>query len=236
MEWGRRPPPSGEGPASWSVPLFPDQGSARLRPDHPPTRSSGPGTGGQGRQVWLSRGTIDRWTRDYRRGGFPALVPEPRKAVPRTPLEVLELAAALKRENPARTAAQILRTTQGWSPTGRTLQRHFVNAGLTGTGGDDKSVFGRFEAVRGNELCNLRTDPEHLSDLRVRWPRASRRRTAASCPVRCGVHDIAPVSWRPRATAADSEGFLLPNDQPALRLPSGGSFIVAAKHPSAGQR
>ncbi|MFD7342290.1 helix-turn-helix domain-containing protein [Streptomyces violascens] len=107
-----------------------------------------------GRQVKVSRGTIDRWTRDYRGGGFAALVPEPRKVVPRTPPEVLELAAALKRENPGRTAAQIqriLRTTQGWSPTERTLQRHFVNAGLTGTGGGT-SVFGRFEATRGNEL------------------------------------------------------------------------------------
>ncbi|WP_371664618.1 DDE-type integrase/transposase/recombinase [Streptomyces sp. NBC_00280] len=108
-----------------------------------------------GRQVKVSRGTIDRWTRDYRGGGFAALVPEPRKAVPRTPPEVLELAAALKRENPGRTAAQIqriLRTTQGWSPTERTLQRHFVNAGLTGTGGGETSVFGRFEASRANEL------------------------------------------------------------------------------------
>ena len=108
-----------------------------------------------GRQVRLSRGTLDRWARHYRSGGFAALVPEPRKAVPRTPPEVLDLAAALKREKPARTAAQIqriLRTTQGWSPTDRTLQRHFVNAGLTGTSGDDRSVFGRFEAMRGNEL------------------------------------------------------------------------------------
>ncbi|MBH1934119.1 transposase [Streptomyces sp. AV19] len=109
-----------------------------------------------GRQVRVSRGTIDRWTRDYRRGGFAALVPEPRKAVPRTPAEVLELAAALKRENPQRTAAQIqriLRTTQGWSPTDRTLQRHFVAAGLTGgEQGGQKGVFGRFEATRGNEL------------------------------------------------------------------------------------
>ena len=107
-----------------------------------------------GRQVKVSRGTIDRWTRDYRGGGFAALVPEPRKAVPRTPPEVLELAAALKRENPGRTAAQIqriLRTTQGWSPTERTLQRHFVTAGLPGASGD-RSVFGRFEATRGNEL------------------------------------------------------------------------------------
>jgi putative transposase len=108
-----------------------------------------------GRQVKVSRGTIDRWTRDYRGGGFAALVPEPRKAVPRTPPEVLDLAAALKRENPGRTAAQIqriLRTTQAWSPTERTLQRHFVNVGLTSTGGGATSVFGRFETTRGNEL------------------------------------------------------------------------------------
>lgn len=110
-----------------------------------------------GRQVKVSRGTIDRWTRDYRSGGFATLVPEPRKAVPRTPAEVLELAAALKRENPQRTASQIqriLRTTQGWSPTDRTLQRHFVAVGITGSGegGRGKGVFGRFEAARGNEL------------------------------------------------------------------------------------
>jgi putative transposase len=107
-----------------------------------------------GRQVRVARGTLDRWARHYRAGGFAALVPEPRKAVPKTPPEVLELAAALKRENPARTAAQIqriLRTTQGWSPTERTLQRHFAGAGLSGLP-SQASVFGRFEATRGNEL------------------------------------------------------------------------------------
>ncbi|WP_326790576.1 DDE-type integrase/transposase/recombinase [Streptomyces sp. NBC_00151] len=107
-----------------------------------------------GRQVRVARGTLDRWARHYRAGGFPALVPAQRQVTPRTPVEVLDLAAALKKENPARTAAQIqriLRTTQGWSPTDRTLQRHFADAGLTGASGE-KSVFGRFEATRGNEL------------------------------------------------------------------------------------
>ncbi|WP_107428295.1 helix-turn-helix domain-containing protein [Streptomyces diastatochromogenes] len=47
-----------------------------------------------GRQVKVSWGTIDRWTRAYRSRGFAALVPEPRKAVPRTPPEVLELVRA----------------------------------------------------------------------------------------------------------------------------------------------
>jgi putative transposase len=108
-----------------------------------------------GRQVRVTRGTLDRWTRHYRADGFEALVPAPRQVTPRTPVEVLDLAAALKRENPARTAAQIqriLRATQGWSPTDRTLQRHFVNTGLTGITSVEKSVFGRFEATRGNEL------------------------------------------------------------------------------------
>ncbi|WP_406502695.1 DDE-type integrase/transposase/recombinase [Streptomyces sp. NBC_01602] len=108
-----------------------------------------------GRQVKVARGTLDRWVRHYRAGGFPALVPAQRQVTPRTPVEVLDLAAALKKENPARTAAQIqriLRTTQGWSPTDRTLQRHFAGAGLTGAGGGEKGVFGRFEASRGNEL------------------------------------------------------------------------------------
>ncbi|GGU48335.1 DDE-type integrase/transposase/recombinase [Streptomyces violascens] len=109
-----------------------------------------------GRQVRVSRGTLDRWTRHYRAGGFAALVPTPPRVTPRTPIEVLDLAAALKKENPQRTAAQIqriLRTTQGWSPTDRTLQRHFVNTGLTGTGeGGHPASFGRFEATRGNEL------------------------------------------------------------------------------------
>ncbi len=45
-----------------------------------------------GRPVRISRPTIDRWIRDWRRGGFDALVPEPRRVLPRTPAELLELA------------------------------------------------------------------------------------------------------------------------------------------------
>ena len=84
----------------------------------------GPG----GAEVRVSYQTINRWKRDYLSGGFDALVPAARQASPRTPGEVLELAAALKRENPERTAAQvqrILRCTSGWAPSDRTLQRLF---------------------------------------------------------------------------------------------------------------
>lgn len=73
-----------------------------------------------GRRVRVSRKTLDRWIRDWRTGGFDALVPNPRQPTPRTPGEVLELAVALRRENPDRTAAavrRILRSQLGWSRT-----------------------------------------------------------------------------------------------------------------------
>jgi putative transposase len=113
----------------------------------------GPG----GRQVRVSYQSINRWKRDYLAGGFEALVPAPRQASPRTPGEVLELAAALKRENPERTAAQvqrILRTTSGWAPSDRTLQRLFTRLELNQPPADpgQQQVFGRFEATRPNEL------------------------------------------------------------------------------------
>ena len=109
-----------------------------------------------GRRVRISRQTIDRWIRDWRTGGFDALVPNPRQCTPRTPAEVLELAVALRRENPQRTAAairRILRTQLGWAPDERTLQRNFHRLGLTGgTAGGSVPVFGRFEAEYPNDL------------------------------------------------------------------------------------
>ena len=108
-----------------------------------------------GQPVRVSRVTIDRWIRDWRRGGFDALVPTPRKAVPRTPADVLELAVALKKEVPERTAAQIaaiLRTHSGWSPDERTVQRNFVRLELTTrANGQPPQAFGRFEADAPNQ-------------------------------------------------------------------------------------
>ncbi|HEX5402183.1 MAG TPA: helix-turn-helix domain-containing protein [Pseudonocardiaceae bacterium] len=109
-----------------------------------------------GGQVRVSRQTLDRWIRDWRTGGFDALVPSPRQTHQRTPAEVMELAVALRRENPERTAAairRILRTQLGWSPDERTLQRHFTRIGLAGPAATGPaSVFGRFEAERPNQL------------------------------------------------------------------------------------
>ena len=115
-----------------------------------------------GRRVRISRDTLDRWIRAWRRGGFDALVPSPRQCAPRLPVEVVEMAVALKRENPARTGAQvrrILTTQMGWAPGERTLQRWFaddptiadlVSAAAASAGAG--AVFGRFEAARPNEL------------------------------------------------------------------------------------
>ena len=116
-----------------------------------------------GRSVRVSRDTLDRWIRLWRRGGFDALIPDPRQSGPRLPVEVLEMAVALKRENPARTATQvrrILRAQLGWAPGERTLQRHFADdpqiatllAALAAGGPGSDAVFGRFEAERPNEL------------------------------------------------------------------------------------
>ena len=65
------------------------------------------------------------------------------------------MAVALKREVPARTAAQIaaiLRAHSGWSPDERTLQRHFVRLELnTRPDGSPPQAFGRFEADAPNQ-------------------------------------------------------------------------------------
>lgn len=108
-----------------------------------------------GDKIVVARNTIDRWVRWWRAGGFAALVPRPAQVSPRTPGEVLDIAAALKRENPARTATQVKRimiAQAGWAPSERTLQRHFERLGLAVPAPESPMVFGRFEALRPNEL------------------------------------------------------------------------------------
>jgi len=109
-----------------------------------------------GRPVRVTRWTLDVWIRRWRQGGFDALVPSPRQSRPRTPPEVMELAVALKKENPARTPAQvqrILRAQAGWAPDETTIRRMFTRTGLTAlTTAADAPAFGRFEAARANEI------------------------------------------------------------------------------------
>ena len=113
-------------------------------------------TGPSGQEVQVSRQTIDRWVRAYRKGGFSALRPGPRRVEPRTPPEALELACRLRKEDPARSGAhiaEVLRAAQGWSPHPRTLERHFKALGLTRAALSGANVaFGRFQADYPNEL------------------------------------------------------------------------------------
>lgn len=110
--------------------------------------------GPDGRMVKVTRSTIDRWLRAWRQGGFDALVPTPRQVERRTPADVLEMAVALKKEVPARTAVQvqaIMLAAGVVPPSERTLQRHFAALGLRPMTGAPVA-FGRFEADRPNEL------------------------------------------------------------------------------------
>ncbi|MGH8295994.1 MAG: DDE-type integrase/transposase/recombinase [Steroidobacteraceae bacterium] len=111
--------------------------------------------GPDGDRVRVSRNTLDRWIRAYRAGGFEALVPAARHVSARTPMGLLELAEALRIEEPARTASQIARVIaelNGWAPSPRTIQRHLLRAGLPFRGAEAPKAFGRFEAEGPNEL------------------------------------------------------------------------------------
>lgn len=103
------------------------------------------------------RSTLDDWIRAYRRGGFEALKPKLRESGPLTDPAILAQAVELRREEPARSGAQIaaiLRAMHGeGAPSARTVQRHLAQKGLRrGQGSGERAGFGRFEASRPNEL------------------------------------------------------------------------------------
>ena len=91
-----------------------------------------------------------------RAGGFDALVPSPRQCSPRTDPQVVELAVGLKKENPARTAAQVRRVLAaqlGWAPSERAIQRWFEARELTTRpGGQPPAAFGRFRRPGERDL------------------------------------------------------------------------------------
>jgi len=117
--------------------------------------AAGEHTGPFGERAVVSRVTLDRWIRAWRAGGFDALVPTAHYADPRTASAVLDVAAALKREVPARTAAQvraIMIATGTTVPCERTVQRLFVRLELnTRPDGMAPRAFGRFEAAAPND-------------------------------------------------------------------------------------
>lgn len=112
--------------------------------------------GPKDRRVRVVRGTIDRWIRAYRCGGFEALAPESRNGEPVTEQRLLDLAEALKREAPRRTAAQVAQiivTTEGGGPSERTVQRHLARLGLNiRPDGSAPQAYGRFEAAAPGDL------------------------------------------------------------------------------------
>jgi putative transposase len=109
-----------------------------------------------GRQVRVSRWTLDRWIAAWRRGGFDALVPSPRQSQPRTPAEVLGLASALKTETPNRSAAQIRRILAarlGWAQTSAPCSGCCAHGPVGPCHPPAQPAsFGRFEADHPNEL------------------------------------------------------------------------------------
>jgi putative transposase len=111
-----------------------------------------------GRQMRVTTRTIYRWLEAWRTGGFDALKPARRRdaGVLRTDRQVLELAAALRREAPARSAAyiaQILATTHGFEVSDRTLQRFFAAQGLDRARLEGRHrAYGRFEAAACGDL------------------------------------------------------------------------------------
>ena len=111
----------------------------------------GPG----GEPIRVGRSSLDRWVRAWQTGGFDALFPQTRTAVPFTAGAVLDLAVKLKLEAPKRTAAQIaeiITMSNGWSPAARTIQREFARRGLnTRPDGTPPQAFGRFEAAAPND-------------------------------------------------------------------------------------
>jgi putative transposase len=104
-----------------------------------------------------SRGTLDRWLRAYRSQGLEGLRPQPRAdlgSVRRHPA-LLEEAARLRQELPARSAAQIsaiLQARHGVRVAERTLSQSFQRRGLQRAAlAGQPRAYGRFEAERPNQ-------------------------------------------------------------------------------------
>lgn len=113
-----------------------------------------------GVQRRISRGTIDRWIAAYRRDGLDGLRPRPRVDAGLSRAHHarwMTEAARLRREVPARSAAQIVdivgRAHGVWLSE-RTVRSHLARHGLarSALAPEQVKVFGRYEASRPNEI------------------------------------------------------------------------------------
>ncbi len=133
-----------------------------------------------GNQVMVSRPTIDRWLRAYKRNGLQGLQPQRRAdqgAIRRHP-ELFAEAADLRRELPARSAAHIadiLKAKHGIEVAPRTIRDQLRRQGLQrGALGVDPVVYGRYEA----EYPNERWIGDVLSGPYVPYPQVADSRKA----------------------------------------------------------
>ena len=106
----------------------------------------------------FSRGTIDRWIAAYRRDGLGALAPNPRtdRGQVRVERQWMAEAVRLRREVPARSAAQIteiIGRAHGVWLKERTVREHLARAGVSRSAltAEPAKAFGRYEASRRNE-------------------------------------------------------------------------------------
>jgi putative transposase len=105
----------------------------------------------------VSRNTLDRWLRAYREHGLDGLRPGIRtdSGVVRRHPELFDEAAALRLEQPARSAAQIadiIAARYGVRISERTLREHLQRRGLQRAAlTAEVRAFGRYEAARPNE-------------------------------------------------------------------------------------
>ena len=113
---------------------------------------------GDGRPLRVTARTLYRWLAAWRRDGFDGLKPLRRRDAGshKADLATLELAAALRREAPARSAAhiaEVIARTQGVTVGPRTLQRFFAANGLERARLEGRHrAYGRFEAAACGDL------------------------------------------------------------------------------------
>ena len=172
-----------------------------------------------------------RWTGGSAPGGgvgSPPCSPRRGRSTPRTPAEVLDLAAALKREQPDRTAAQvarILRAHSGWSPSERTLLRHFDRLELrTRPDGQPPQTFGRFEA----EAPNIRWVGDALHG-----PKIAGRKTYLFCFLDDHSRAVMGARWgyfedTVRLAAALRHGLAARGVPKSIYVDNGSAFVDAA--------
>ena len=130
------------------------------------------------RKTRVSPRSIERYLKNYREGGYDALMPKTHKGTTRIPKEYLELAASLKQENLKRPVTQIIETLElsGKVPKGllkrSTLYDHFDRLGFTKElGKKEAKAYQRFTPKHRNQrwqgdVCHLLHIPDPANPKR----------------------------------------------------------------------